>query len=326
MFILAHPISGSVTSAVCGWSGTAPFCKGGCSSGKTRLPSNSQRCGTGSCCSSGSKALCCTLPSCPAGFEWARNPVGVGVDPCFLASQISEACAPASLQEILISNGNSYAPPTANDERPCTCSTPLYYLASACAFCQGGTYVDWKTWSAACTTVVISASGLTASVSGIPELPVWASFNVTNQPSFNPTIASDAAVGIVPPTSTSISTVTTTQTQTLSSSSVMTTQTLSSSTVMTTQTLSPSTTTTATPTPSRSSNPKHPTKSAIGGAVVGTIAAIVLLASIAYCLIRKNRPPARSSEQTQSPDSFRMGPMSLVKKTLSEVGGSFKDR
>ena len=73
LFILAYPISGSVTSAVCGWSGTAPFCDGGCSSGQTRLPSNSQKCGTGSCCWSGSKALCCTLPSCPAGFEWVGS-------------------------------------------------------------------------------------------------------------------------------------------------------------------------------------------------------------------------------------------------------------
>ncbi|KIJ99719.1 hypothetical protein K443DRAFT_623219 [Laccaria amethystina LaAM-08-1] len=294
MFILAHPISGSITSAVCGWSGTAPLCNGGCSSGQTRLPSNSQRCGTGSCCWTGSKALCCTLPSCPSGFEWARNQVRV--DPCFLASQISEACAPANQQEILISNGNSYAPPTANDATPCTCSSPLYFLASACAFCQGGSF-SWKTWSAACTTIITTASGLTASTSGIPDLPLWSLLNVTNQPSFNATIAQDLADGI-PVLATSTST----------------------STVMTTQTPSPG--------PSQSNNFKHlPTKSksTIGAAVGGTIGGIALVAALlAVCLIlcRRTSPQARSFEQAQAPDkgsSFR----TLVNErplTLSEVG------
>lgn len=298
VFILAHPISGSVTSAVCGWSSTAPFCSGGCSSGQTQLPSNSQKCGTGSCCWTGSKALCCTLPRCPSGFEWARNQVGV--DPCFLASQISEACAPTNQLEILIGNGNSYAPPTASDATPCTCSSPLYFLASACAFCQGGTYVDWKTWSAACTTIVTSASGLIAAASGIPDLPPWSLLNVTAQPSFNATIAQDVAGGVPVPTT--------------STSTIVATQTLASSSATTIQT----------PSPSQLSNIKYSTKSksAIGGAVGGAFGGIALLALLAFWC-RRIRPQARSFEQPQVPDrgsSFRTTLVNERPSTLSEFG------
>ena len=52
----------SLTQQNCYWSGTAPFCAGGCSVGESTCGYNP--CGDGKCCATGVKAYCCT-GACP---------------------------------------------------------------------------------------------------------------------------------------------------------------------------------------------------------------------------------------------------------------------
>ena len=66
-------VSSATQSTVCGWSGTAPFCGGDCPLDQTKLPSPLDDRGTGQPCVTGSKNLCCQLPSCPSEFAWVRN-------------------------------------------------------------------------------------------------------------------------------------------------------------------------------------------------------------------------------------------------------------
>ncbi|KDR70441.1 hypothetical protein GALMADRAFT_230078 [Galerina marginata CBS 339.88] len=265
LLFLVLPVAFATTSTVCGWSGTAPFCNGKCSSSQTKLPSPLDDCGTGKCCSSGSKAFCCQLPSCPSGFEWAENEAQN--DPCYLASQILAACAPASQQEILASNGDSYAPPTVQNQDICSCSSPLYHLVSACAYCQGGTYVDWKTWSAICTGVHLTSENLHSSVNGIPDLPPWSLLDINSHPSFDPEVAKDVALGIPVPASSS------------ASSSSATSSLTSSSTTATTTAATQSSSPTNTPTSLGSSTaPPHKKVSSaavIGGCIGGAILLVI---------------------------------------------------
>ncbi|KAF8160666.1 hypothetical protein B0H34DRAFT_672813 [Crassisporium funariophilum] len=49
--------TGTVAGSNCFWSGTAPFCAGGCGTGYTEEIKDS--CGDGACCITGYKAKCC---------------------------------------------------------------------------------------------------------------------------------------------------------------------------------------------------------------------------------------------------------------------------
>ncbi|KAH9483971.1 hypothetical protein JR316_0003449 [Psilocybe cubensis] len=124
------------------------------------------------------------MASCPANFDWARN--AEGMDPCEVATRLKAVCRqdPALAP---ISPGHSYSPPTAQDQTPCSCSSPVYYLTSACADCQGGSFGSWSNWATRCTNPSVNFFPRPAP-NGV-TIPNWAYLDVGTNPTFNPAFA-----------------------------------------------------------------------------------------------------------------------------------------
>ncbi|KAL5584508.1 hypothetical protein ACKRZS_003122 [Fusarium odoratissimum] len=77
--VTATAIDKPVSVAGCKWSGTAPYCAGECEPGWHER--GRSQCGDGSCCWTGSKALCCEDED--AVQDLVQEKEEVGVDSCY---------------------------------------------------------------------------------------------------------------------------------------------------------------------------------------------------------------------------------------------------
>ncbi|CUA78411.1 hypothetical protein RSOLAG22IIIB_07064 [Rhizoctonia solani] len=70
--------------------------------------------------------------------------------------------------------GTQYIAPTNQEVTGCACSSPVYALLSACAACQGRSYVTWGQWTSNCPTGLINNGSFPFQVPTDTEMPQWA--------------------------------------------------------------------------------------------------------------------------------------------------------
>ncbi|KAA1473936.1 hypothetical protein DENSPDRAFT_305166 [Dentipellis sp. KUC8613] len=153
--------------------------------------------------------------TCGPGWNWASN--SIGQDPCTITTQLSQVCAKGYLLEPLdvdsSSTNPSYKGPSTSD--PCQCSTVVYSLTSACAACQGATWLQWSAWSEHCPSNITDGS-YPMSIPNTTSVPHWAFSSVIQNDGWSISQAMSAGEG---PESTGISSAAPTSTTSASSSS-----------------------------------------------------------------------------------------------------------
>jgi len=101
-----------------------------------------------------------------------------------MAAYMQGACNNGDFTVPPLPNGTHYVGPTVLSANQCECSTVVYSLVSACADCQGQTYLDWSIWSTNCTEGVY----VTYFPMEIPTgtaIPDWAYLDVTGSDRYN---------------------------------------------------------------------------------------------------------------------------------------------
>jgi len=133
------------------------------------------------------------MASCPPIYAWADNIQHM--DPCEVASSLMDVCD-SSLPPLqpIINHEDTYRGPTTKLQSSCLCSSVIYALVSACSDCQGGLIESWPTWSRNCTSPLVDSfdGPLPANIS----VPAWAYFDVNSDPLYSPSAASSSAAAL----------------------------------------------------------------------------------------------------------------------------------
>ncbi|KAJ3527407.1 hypothetical protein NMY22_g9798 [Coprinellus aureogranulatus] len=114
------------------------------------------------------------LATCSAAF-WSYN--SLSQSPCVVGTALWAACNPTVNPITALLPDEVYIGPRKGYDTPCTCSSVVYSLISACAWCQNRDFISWSDWSANCTEVF---SGVFPEE--IPRgvaVPAWAYMDVT---------------------------------------------------------------------------------------------------------------------------------------------------
>jgi len=119
-------------------------------------------------------------------YEWSYN--SLGQNPCAVAAYLTSSCNNGSYTVPPISPPSVYAGQTSWGENVCLCNTVVYSLVSACAACQGASWVLYSTWTYNCS----SWSQPTTYSLAIPNgtrVPHWAYYDVAWNNNWNATAA-----------------------------------------------------------------------------------------------------------------------------------------
>jgi len=191
-----------------------------------------------------------TYPNCSAGWEWSYN--SLNQNPCNVAASLAASCNAGEFNIPPLPPGGQYAGPPAGKATSCKCNTISYSLLSACAACQGSSWILWSSWSINCTTVAQPSTYPNPIPDGT-RVPYWAYIDVETTNTWS--VAAAQSAGDSP-----------------------------EATPTTSSTTQPSST--ASSSPDLKPHKSHSGK--IAGAVVGSIAGVALLiASIVWYLRRR---------------------------------------
>jgi len=212
-----------------------------------------------------------SFPNCSTGWEWSYN--SLNQNPCNVAAYLEASCNGGQFNIQPLPSGRMYAPNT-TEGASCECNTVVYSLVSACAACQGSTWVLWSGWSVNCSNVWPST--YPNPIPGGTRVPHWAYLDVVVSDSWNITAAQSA--GDSPEVTPTVSTIQMSAT--------------------------PSATLKSISNPSSNQNSSHAGE--IAGAVVGCIAGAALLATFVlwYLRRRRRRAGARPSPYAHRPQAF----------------------
>jgi len=245
------------------------------------------------------------VTTCVPVYQWSIN--SQNQTPCLVAAFLESVCQTPSEVNSIPPN-NHYLGPSAADATLCLCSTVTYSLVSACAGCQGRSFLNWTDWSANCSQVEV-----TTFLQPIPSqvvVPAWAYLNVTQSNNiFNPIIASLNASHS-------------------SSSSVMSSSTSSPSPSSSTAAPSPTSSVTL-PTLLTTSRTQSNAGAIAGGVVGGLVALVAAGLTIFFCL-RRNRkesdPIANTSSSFTASMHQRSGSGQTVGSPLSVTPYPYNER
>ncbi|KDQ60966.1 hypothetical protein JAAARDRAFT_31964 [Jaapia argillacea MUCL 33604] len=202
---------------------------------------------------------------CMSTYAWSDN--SRGQSPCLVAAYLQGACNGGQYTVDALPANTHYIGPTLALTNQCQCSTVTYSLMSACGSCQNRTIETWSTWSFNCSSVYVGVYP-----QNIPlgtAVPAWAYLDVTKADIFDPA----AAEALNAPESTATSSK---PTGSLTSSGP------SSGTASSTTTGPPSSTSTA-------AGKKSNTGAIAGGVVAGVVVLALIVAGVAFYLMRKRR-------------------------------------
>jgi len=90
-----------------------------------------------------------TLPLCLSGYTSFYN--SLNQSPCQIAVALGGACDNGLYFLYPLPPDISYGGPSLFEDNTCICSTVFYSLLSACAYCQGHSYLDWSTYHSNCS-------------------------------------------------------------------------------------------------------------------------------------------------------------------------------
>jgi len=125
--------------------------------------------------------LITTDAKCQSGFDWTFS--SIGQSPCDVAAELASVCVGGDFNLDPLDPGFVYAGPTQTNQNSCRCSSVYYSLLSACAYCQGRSYVRWSVYSGNCSTVYVATYN-----QQIPDgvkVQAYAYLNVLDSDSFN---------------------------------------------------------------------------------------------------------------------------------------------
>lgn len=92
---------------------------------------------------------------CLSFFDWMSN--SQHQSPCVVASSLLAVCSSGSYNVDSLPDGTHYVGPVSVfSAHDCQCNTVTYSLMSACAACQGRSYIAWSEWTANCPNVSLS--------------------------------------------------------------------------------------------------------------------------------------------------------------------------
>ncbi|KDQ10167.1 hypothetical protein BOTBODRAFT_147848 [Botryobasidium botryosum FD-172 SS1] len=97
--------------------------------------------------------------------------------PCLVASFLWGACKTDGIAANVPPLGLgaiSYGGPSQTAATNCSCSSVVYNLMSACAYCQDGAPQSWAYWASNCTDNPVPPGQYTLPISPQTEVPVWA--------------------------------------------------------------------------------------------------------------------------------------------------------
>ncbi|KIJ53651.1 hypothetical protein M422DRAFT_25476 [Sphaerobolus stellatus SS14] len=118
--------------------------------------------------------------------KWTLN--SEGLTPCLVASSLQAPCGGGKWNiDPLPNNTIIYSGPKAGESNPCSCSTVVYSLVSACAACQGDGFITWEQWSTNCLQADTTEGTFPLTLPGGIAVPSWAYLSV------NDTVTWDAA-------------------------------------------------------------------------------------------------------------------------------------
>jgi len=130
-----------------------------------------------------------TYPNCSAGWEWSYNTLNQ--NPCQVAASLEALCNGGQFNIQPLPSGRMYGGPTASQSNLCECNTVVYSLVSACAACQGSTWILWSGWSANCTNVSLPSTYPNPIPDGT-RVPYWAYLDVVTGDNWDLTAAQSA--------------------------------------------------------------------------------------------------------------------------------------
>ncbi|KAB5590035.1 hypothetical protein CTheo_6530 [Ceratobasidium theobromae] len=129
-----------------------------------------------------------TNVTCDGAFDWAKN--SKGQSPCLVAAYLQGACYPDRHWNVTsLSPGTEYLAPSGNAATGCACSSPVYQLLSACAACQGQSYLSWGQWTTNCPPARISNGSFPLQVPTDTAIPQWALAAIRPEAYFDPQVA-----------------------------------------------------------------------------------------------------------------------------------------
>ncbi|KAG8722164.1 hypothetical protein FRC08_006278 [Ceratobasidium sp. 394] len=113
-----------------------------------------------------------TNVTCDPSFDWANN--SKGQSPCLVAAFLQALCLPSKQWNVpTLPSGAYYLSPVGN-VTGCACASPVYSLMSACAACQGASYITWGEWTANCPSGFINNGSFPFPVPSDTTVPQWA--------------------------------------------------------------------------------------------------------------------------------------------------------
>ncbi|KAJ7063487.1 hypothetical protein C8F01DRAFT_79056 [Mycena amicta] len=233
-----------------------------------------------------------TNATCEVSHKWAFN--SQKQSPCEVASALVAVCT-GSYEVAALPPGFHYnGPPDMQSANDCWCNTVVYSLFSECALCQDNSFIMWSLWEINCNTVTRNA--FPQPIPAGLHVPGWAYQDVETSDQFNETLAFANA-------NITESTAAPQPSKTAASSVPPSTSSTSSASAETTA---------VAPASDVSGDPPVNQKriNAIGGGVVGGLAALVLFGGLAIYLYRRRhigqtqgailKSPAMSEHRTDA--------------------------
>jgi len=111
--------------------------------------------------------------------------------PCLVATYLWEACRPKGTVTVPPLTGRQkYSGPTLSSANNYSCSSVVYNLISACAFCQHHAYIPWIDWDSNCTDNPVPLGQYILPIPPQTNVPGWAYITPdAMNGTFNPAIA-----------------------------------------------------------------------------------------------------------------------------------------
>jgi len=126
---------------------------------------------------------------CSSSYAWAFN--SRQQSPCLVAAHLEGACNGGVFSISSLTPSDYYTGPTDLSANPCQCSSIVYSLISACADCQGRTYIGWREWNQKCPSPYLRL--FPVDIPSGTSVPSWAYLDVGTSDRYNPVLAKAAS-------------------------------------------------------------------------------------------------------------------------------------
>ncbi|CAA7271566.1 unnamed protein product [Cyclocybe aegerita] len=242
--------------------------------------------------------------SCLPFYNWTYN--SRNNSPCEVASSLLAVCNGGPYPVDALPDASHYIGPTLDNANPCQCNTVVYSLMSACAACQGRTYLSWSVWSANCVTVYINE--FPAPLPPGVFVPGWAYLDIKTVDNFDQSNARANAnrteSSSIPPPKPSSTRTSASRTPTLKPSrqaspvAAKTTSSSSSSSVTPSPTVSEA---------AISMDGSDPRANTIGGSIVGGLLGLAVIGGMLFWFIKRRQWRSRNGVLLVSPTDTEQG-------------------